>query len=26
VRHPQVAEVFDRDAKGSYRLRNSTLN
>jgi heat shock protein HspQ len=26
VRHPQVAEVFDRDAKGSYRLRNTTLN
>ena len=26
VRHPQVAEVFDRDAKGSYRLRHSTLN
>src|ERR1700757_3739560 len=26
VRHPQVAEVFVRDAKGSYRLRNATLN
>src|ERR1700687_936736 len=26
IRHPQVADVFDRDAKGSYRLRNSTLN
>jgi heat shock protein HspQ len=26
VRHPQVAEVFVRDAKGSYRLRNTTLN
>jgi heat shock protein HspQ len=26
VRHPQVAEVFDRDDKGSYRLRNATLN
>ncbi|HUI96756.1 MAG TPA: heat shock protein HspQ [Xanthobacteraceae bacterium] len=26
VRHPQVAEVFERDDGGSYRLRNSTLN
>src|SRR5580692_10528858 len=26
VRHPQVAEVFDRDDQGSYRLRNATLN
>jgi heat shock protein HspQ len=26
VRHPQVAEVFDRDDGGSYRLRNATLN
>src|SRR5712671_5932633 len=26
VRHPQVSEVFVRDAKGSYRLRNTTLN
>jgi len=26
VRHPQVSEVFVRDAKGSYRLRNATLN
>ena len=26
VRHPQVAEVFVRDDKGSYRLRNTTLN
>ena len=26
VRHPQVAEVFVRDGKGSYRLRNTTLN
>ena len=26
VRHPQVAEVFDRDDTGSYRLRNATLN
>jgi heat shock protein HspQ len=26
VRHPQVAEVFVRDGKGSYRLRNATLN
>jgi heat shock protein HspQ len=26
VRHPQVAEVFDRDEKGSYRPRNSMLN
>ena len=26
IRHPRVAEVFDRDDSGSYRLRNSTLN
>ena len=26
IRHPQVAEVFDRDDGGSYRLRNATLN
>src|SRR5690349_8017670 len=26
VRHPQVAEVFVHDGKGSYRLRNTTLN
>ena len=26
VRHPQVAEVFDRDEKGAYRVLNSMLN
>jgi heat shock protein HspQ len=26
IRHPQVAEVFDRDDRGSYRLRNTALN
>lgn len=26
VRHPQVAEVFERDEKGSYHPRNSMLN
>jgi heat shock protein HspQ len=26
IRHPQVAEVFDRDDRGSYRLRHATLN
>jgi heat shock protein HspQ len=26
VRHPQVAEVFVQDDKGSYRPRNSLLN
>ena len=26
VRHPQVAEVFDRDDEGGYRSRNSLLN
>jgi heat shock protein HspQ len=26
LRHPQVSEVFDRDALGGYRLRHSTLN
>ena len=26
IRHPQVAESFVRDEKGSYRLRNATLN
>ena len=26
VRHPQVAEVFERDEKGSYRPRNSLLH
>src|SRR6516225_9063383 len=26
VRHPQVAEVFEQDEKGTYRPRNSLLN
>jgi heat shock protein HspQ len=26
VRHPQVAEVFEKDDKGSYRPRNTILN
>jgi heat shock protein HspQ len=26
VRHPQVAEVFDRDDSGAYHRRNSRLN
>ena len=26
IRHPQVAEAFERDDGGSYRLRNATLN
>jgi heat shock protein HspQ len=26
IRHPQVAEIFDRDDEGSYRPRNSQLN
>jgi heat shock protein HspQ len=26
VRHPQVAEVFEKDESGSYRRRNSVLN
>ncbi len=26
VRHPQVAEVFVRDDRGTYRQRNSVLN
>lgn len=26
IRHPQVAEVFERDERGSYRPRNSQLN
>ena len=26
VRHPQVAEVFEKDGSGSYRRRNSLLN
>jgi heat shock protein HspQ len=26
MRHPQVAEVFERDDGGSYRPRNSLLN
>jgi heat shock protein HspQ len=26
VRHPQVAEVFDRDDHGAYRPRNPALN
>jgi heat shock protein HspQ len=26
VRHPQVAEVFVKDDKGSYRPRNTVLN
>jgi len=26
IRHPQVAEAFERDDAGSYRLRSSSLN
>jgi heat shock protein HspQ len=26
LRHPQVAEVFEEDERGSYRPRNSLLN
>jgi len=26
IRHPQVAEVFERDETGSFRPRNSQLN
>src|SRR6202035_757019 len=26
IRHPQVAEVFERDEQGSYHPRNSMLN
>jgi heat shock protein HspQ len=26
VRHPQVAEVFEKDESGSYRRRNALLN
>jgi heat shock protein HspQ len=26
VRHPQVAEVFERDESGSYKPRNSQFN
>ena len=26
IRHPQVAEVFERDSEGGYRQRNSALN
>jgi heat shock protein HspQ len=26
LRHPQVAEIFDRDDEGAYRPRNSLLN
>jgi heat shock protein HspQ len=26
VRHPQVAEVFEKDERGSYRPRNTLLN
>jgi heat shock protein HspQ len=26
LRHPQVAEIFEKDDSGSYRRRNSTLN
>ncbi len=26
VRHPQVAEVFEKDDSGSYRRRNTILN
>ena len=26
IRHPQVAEMFDRDDQGRYRPRNSMLN
>jgi heat shock protein HspQ len=26
VRHPQVAEIFDRDEEGGYKPRNTVLN
>ncbi len=26
LRHPQIAEMFDRDQGGSYRRRNAILN
>jgi heat shock protein HspQ len=26
IRHPQVAEVFDRDERGAYRPRSSQMN
>ena len=26
IRHPQVAEIFDRDAKGTYKPRQTSLN
>ncbi len=26
IRHPQVAEVFERDGSGAYRPRNSQMN
>ena len=26
IRHPQVAEIFDRDDDGGYRRRNAMLN
>jgi heat shock protein HspQ len=26
LRHPQVAEIFEKDERGSYRRRNTTLN
>ena len=26
LRHPQVAEIFEQDDKGSYRPRNSLMN
>ena len=26
IRHPQVAEVFEKDESGSYRRRNALLN
>jgi heat shock protein HspQ len=26
LRHPQVRQVFERDAQGAYRARNSQLN
>jgi heat shock protein HspQ len=26
IRHPQVAEIFDRDDAGAYRPRNALLN
>jgi heat shock protein HspQ len=26
IRHPQVAEVFEKDARGNYRPRHSQMN